>query len=297
MTDMRIVDTKKWFIEVPFPGMRRCKTDVFKIEKEVYRGKTAFQDVFIFKSPGFGIMLALDGIIQLSQSDEFIYHEMIVHVPILAHPAPKRFLVIGGGDGGVLREACKYPLKELHQVEIDREIIQIAKEKLPFISKGAFSDKRLSISFEDGFKFISRYHKFFDVVVVDSTDPVGPGRVLFERAFYEKVYDALTREGIAIFQLGPFLDFEPVIRSAARKLKEFFAHVHPLRLPMPSYSCGSEYCFMLASKKIDPIKLTPSVIGKRLASRLGTKSSSLRYYTPAVHSASFVMPKLWQMSV
>ncbi len=295
MTDIRKFDTKKWFIETPFPGARRCKTDIFRIEKEIYCGKTAFQKVLIFKTRGFGIVLALDGIVQLSQSDEFIYHEMIVHVPLLSHPAPKRFLVVGGGDGGVLREACKYPLKELYQVEIDQEIVELARKKLPFISNGAFSDKRLSIRFEDGFKVMGRYRRFFDVVVVDSTDPVGPGRVLFERPFYEKVYHALTREGVAIFQLGPFLDFDPVIKRAARTLQAFFPYVHPVRLPMPSYSCGSEYCFMLASKKINPATLTPAVLTKRLASRLGTHVSSLRYYTPAMHAASLIMPKLWQL--
>ena len=296
MTDIRKFDTKKWFIETPFPGARRCKTDIFRIEKEIYCGKTAFQEVSIFKTQGFGIVLALDGIVQLSQSDEFIYHEMIVHVPLLSHPAPKRFLVVGGGDGGVLREACKYPLKELYQVEIDKEIIELARKTLPFISKGAFSDKRLSISIADGFTFMGRHRRFFDVVVVDSTDPIGPGRVLFEETFYERVYSALAREGIAIFQMGPFLDFDPVIKNAASTLKAFFPYVHPVRLPMPSYSCGSEYCFMLASKKINPIKLTPAVLTRRLAARLGTTVSSLRYYTPALHAASLIMPKLWQIS-
>ncbi len=291
-----MIDTAKWFVEASFPGARRCKTDLFKIEKEIYRGKTAFQEVFIFKSPGFGIMLALDGIIQLSQSDEFIYHEMIAHVPLLSHPAPQRFLVVGGGDGGVLREARKHPVRELYQVEVDREIVALAKKKLPFVSKGAFSDKRLSICFEDGFKFMGRYRNFFDVIVVDSTDPIGPGKVLFERTFYKKVCRALTPEGVAIFQLGPFLDFKPVIENAAKKLKTDFRYVYPLRLPMPSYSCGSEYCFMVASKKINPIKLAPARIAQRMVSRLGTKASALKYYTPAVHAASFVMPKLWQVS-
>jgi len=296
MTDTIMVDAAKWFVETSFPGARRCKTDLFKIEKEIFRGRTAFQEVFIFKSPGFGIMLALDGIIQLSQSDEFIYHEMIAHVPLLSHPDPKRFLVVGGGDGGVLREARKHPVQELYQVEVDKEIVELAQKKLSFISKGAFSDKRLSICFEDGSQFVRRYHGFFDVIVVDSTDPVGPGKALFEQAFYKKVCRALTKEGIAIFQLGPFLDFKPVIENAAKKLKALFQYVHPVRLPMPSYSCGSEYCFILASKRINPIRLTPAAIAQRLASRLGQEASSLRYYTPAIHSASFVMPKLWQVN-
>lgn len=296
MADSPVFDKARWFIEASFPGARRCKTDVFKVEGVLFRGRTAFQEVVVFKSPGFGVLLALDGIVQFSQSDEFIYHEMIAHVPLLSHPAPKRFLVVGGGDGGVLREACKHPVRELYQVEIDREIVELARKRMPFISKGAFSDNRLSIFFENGFEFVRRHRNFFDVIVVDSTDPIGPGKVLFERSFYKKVCDALTGKGIAVFQLGPFLDFKPVIKGAARKLKAFFRYVQPMRLPMPSYSCGSEYCFMLASKRIDPAKLTPSVIAKRLLSRLGGKASSLKYYTPAVHSASFVMPKLWQIN-
>ncbi len=295
MEDIRTFDTKEWFFTTAFPGVRRFKADAFKVEKEIYRGKTAFQDVFIFKSFSFGTILALDDIVQLSQSDEFIYHEMIAHVPLLSHPSPQRFLVVGGGDGGVLREAGKHPLKELYQVEIDKEIIALSKKYLPFLSKKAFCDKRLSIHFEDGFKFMDRYHNFFDVIVVDSTDPIGPGKVLFERKFYKKVYSSLTSNGMAIFQIGPFLDFDLLIKDAARKLKTFFRYVYPLRLTMPCYGSGSEYCFILASKKDVLTHLTPPVINKRLTSRLGRKASSLKYYTPALHCASFVMPKLWQV--
>lgn len=295
MIDIRTFDTREWFFTTSFPGVRRCKSDAFKIEKEIFRGKTAFQDVFIFKSYSFGTILALDGIVQLSQSDEFIYHEIITHVPLLSHPDPRRFLVIGGGDGGVLREACKHPLKELYQVEIDKDIIALSKKYLPFLSKKAFFDKRLSIHFEDGLKFIGRYHDFFDVIVIDSTDPIGPGKALFEKEFYEKVYGALSANGIAIFQLGPFLDFDLLIKAAAKKLKTFFRHVYPVRLTMPCYGSGSEYCFMLASKKAALTKLTSSVINKRLASRMDKKVSSLKYYTPAVHCASLITPKLWQI--
>lgn len=289
------INNRPWFVETSFPGVRRCKKDAFLIGKEIFKGKSAFQDIYIFESPGFGKILALDGIIQFSQSDEFIYHEMIAHVPLFSHPAPKRFLVVGGGDGGVLREASKHPLKELYQVEIDREVVALAKKYLPFVSKGAFEDKRLSIAFEDGRKFIRRYKDFFDVIVVDSTDPVGPGKVLFRGDFYKTVFDALTSDGIAIFQLGPFLDFDLIIKPTAKKLKSHCRYVYPIRLAMPSYSCGCEYCFMIASKKINPASLAPSLIAKHLKERLGAQASSLRYYTPHLHPASMVMPKIWQL--
>lgn len=295
MSERIYLDAKGWFLETSFPGVRRCKRDAFRIEKEIFKGKSTFQDIHIFESPGFGKILALDGIIQLSQSDEFIYHEIIAHVPLLSHPYPKRFLIIGGGDGGVLREAAKHPLDELSMVEIDRDIVEIAKKYLPFISRGSFSDKRLELFFEDGRRFIKRYHEFFDVIVVDSTDPVGPGAALFQGSFYQDVAGALTRQGIAIFQLGPFLDFDLIVKPTAKKLKRSFRYLNTVRLPMPSYSCGSEYCFMLASKTIDPARVCVSVLKRRLTQRLGSKQGTLRYYSPQVHVASLVMPKVWHL--
>lgn len=286
---------KPWFIETYFPGIRRCKKDSFRIEKQIFKGKSDFQDIFIFESLGFGKILTLDGIIQFSQSDEFIYHEMIVHVPLITHQSPKRFLLVGGGDGGVIREASKHPLKEIQMVDIDRRVVELAQKYLGFVSKGAFKDKRLDLMFEDGRKVISRHKDYFDVIIVDSTDPVGPGKVLFEGPFYKDVYEALGKDGIAIFQLGPFLDFDLIIKPTAKKLSKFFKYLNPIRLPMPSYSCGSEYCFLMASKTVDPLKISQSQIMKRLNSRLGKKASSFKYYTPAVHQASLAMPKIWQL--
>jgi spermidine synthase len=286
---------EKWFLETSFPGVRRAKRDAFRIDKDIYKGRSKFQDIRIFESPGFGKMLVLDGIIQLSQSDEFIYHEVITHIPLLTHPDPKRILVIGGGDGGVLREATKHPLKEIYFVDIDESVVAFSKKHLRFISQGAFDDRRVKIFIEDGRKFIQRHKNFFDVIVVDSTDPVGPGKVLFQAPFYRQVFDALTKDGLAIFQLGPFLDFDLIVKPTAQKLKTFFSYVNPVRLPMPSYSCGCEYCFMLASRKINPLKLSTPVIAKRLKARLGKKVSTLKYLTPEMYSASLSMPKLWQI--
>jgi len=295
MSELVSFKKNEWFFETSFPGVRRCKVDAFRMQKEIYKGKSKFQDIYIFESPGFGKMLALDGIIQLSESDEFIYHEMIVHPPLFTHPNPKRFLLVGGGDGGVLREAAKHPLTELYQVEIDKQIVELSAKYLPFISKGVFSDKRLKIFYEDGIKFIAQYKNYFDVIVVDSTDPVGPGKVLFQQNFYKYVYDALTPSGIAIFQLGPLLDFNLIIKPTAKKLKKYFRYINTIRLPMPSYSCGCEYCFMMASKKIDPTSLSPSNIAQRMSKRLGDKADKLKYYTAQIHGASMCMPKSWQL--
>lgn len=288
-------DPKEWFVEAAFPGIRRCKRDIFGLKKEIFKGKSNFQDIHIFESPGFGKMLSLDGIIQFSQSDEFIYHEMIVHPLLISHKNPKRFLVVGGGDGGVLREASKHPLDELYMVDIDREVVELSQKYLPFVSRGSFKDKRLNLLFADGKNFIKKNKDFFDAIVVDSTDPVGPGKALFELNFYKSVYAALRKDGVAVFQLGPFLDFDLIIKGIAGKLKKLFKFVSPLRLPMPSYSSGCEYCFLLAAKTTDPATINLKEITQRTQQRLGEKLFHLKYYSPQIHQASLVMPAIWQL--
>ena len=295
MENLISFDTKEWFFETTFPGIRRCKRDGFRIEEEIYRGKTQFQDIYIFKSLGFGTIMTLDGIVQLSQCDEFIYHEMIVHVPLLSHRNAERVLIIGGGDGGTLREIAKHPVKEIVMVDLDKEVVDISKKYLPFVSAGSFSDKRLKLYFEDGIKFIGTYSDYFDVIIVDCTDPIGPGKVLFGMDFYKRLFAALKKDGIAMFQLGPFLDFDLFVEDSAKKLKKLFSSIHPVRLPMPSYSCGSEYCFMAASKQTDLKKIKAPLIDKRLNARLGRNVKTLKYFTPEVYTASLVMPRLWQL--
>ncbi|MFA5261699.1 MAG: polyamine aminopropyltransferase, partial [Candidatus Omnitrophota bacterium] len=197
--------------------------------------------------------------------------------------------------GGTLREVSKHPVKEIVMVDLDRGVVDISKQYLPFVSEGSFSDKRLQLNFADGIKFIEQYSDYFDVIIVDCTDPIGPGKVLFGMDFYKKLFAALKKDGIAMFQLGPFLDFDLFVEDSAQKLKKLFASIHPVRLCMPSYSCGSEYCFMAASKQVDLKKIKTSVIDRRLKVRLGGKAKKLKYYTPEVHSASLVMPRLWQL--
>lgn len=286
---------KEWFFETSLPGRRRWKKDGFHIEKEIFKGKSKFQDIYIFESLGFGKILVLDGIVQFSESDEFIYHEMISHLSLVSHRNPRRLLIIGGGDGGALREATKHPLKEIYLVDIDKKIVEVSKKYLAFVSKGSFRDKRLRLLFEDGKNFIRSHRNLFDIIIVDSTDPVGPAKTLFQLDFYKDVFTALKKDGMAIFQLSPFLDFELVIKNTARRLKKLFTFVNPLRLSMPSYSCGCEYCFILASKEIDPAKISLFIIKKRLGERLKEKAKMLKYYTPEAHLASMVLPKMWQL--
>jgi spermidine synthase len=288
-------DKDKWFLETPFPGVRRCKRDLFFIQKEIFKKKTKFQEVFIFSTPGFGKILTLDGIIQFSQLDEANYHETMAHTALFTHNSAKKVLIIGGGDGGVLREVCKHKKIELvHLVEIDEQIPLLCQKYLPFVSDGAFKDKRLTLFFEDGAKFLENKNYFYDVIMVDSTDPVGPGKVLFEEPFYKKVYQALNKDGLAIFQAGPFLDLNTIIKKSVQTLKKLFKYVCLLRFPMPSYSCGCEYCFILTSKKYNPLKLNKKTLEQRFKTSL-KNPTNLRYYNPSMHLASLIIPPIWQI--
>ena len=178
----------------------------FRITKVIHQKKTDFQDLMIFETPAFGKVLALDGVIQTTDGDEFIYHEMITHVPMLAHGDAKRMLIVGGGDGGVLREVLRYPVDRVVTVEIDGGVVQACKAHMPNISAGAFDDPRAELLIADGIKFAAETNESFDVIIVDSTDPVGPGEVLFTDGFYADCKRIMNPGAILITQSGvPYL--------------------------------------------------------------------------------------------
>ena len=157
----------------------------FEVSKVLFSEKTEFQDMVIFENPKFGRVLVLDGVIQTTEKDEFIYHEMMVHTPLLANGAAKRVLIIGGGDGGCLREALRHPgVEKVTMVEIDPTVVDLSREYLPMHSDGAFDDPRTDLVIADGLKYVAESAEKFDVIIVDSTDPIGPGEVLFTDAFY-----------------------------------------------------------------------------------------------------------------
>ena len=281
---------QKWFCEDTVPGKRFGKIKhCFLIDKIVFQGKSPYQDILIFDNPVYGRIFVLDGIVQLSEADEHIYHEMITHPILFSHPNPKKVLIVGGGDGGALREALKHPVKEVYLVDIDKKIIEISKKYLPFVSKGAFEDKRLKLFIGDGFEFIKKFKDYFDVVIIDSNDPVGPSLALYSANFYKEVFKALKENGVMIAQVGSFLDFDNLIKKIFLKLKKIFPSVQIYRLTMPSYHCG-EYCFIGASKKINLEKVNFRKIEKRFK-KLKKK---LKYYSPEIHQSSLVLPKIWK---
>ena len=282
---------KKWFCEDAVPGtrfgrMRHC----FLIDKLVFKGKSPYQEILIFDNPIYGRIFVLDGIVQLSEADEYIYHEMISHPILFSHPNPKKVLIIGGGDGGALREVLKHPVDEVYLVDIDKKVIEISKKYLPFVSRGAFKDKRLKLFIGDGLKFIKKFKDYFDIVIVDSNDPVGPSLTLYSSNFYKEVFKSLKKEGIMVAQVGSFLDFENLVKKTFFKLKKFFSSAQIFKLTMPSYHCG-EYSFIGASNKVNLNKID----FKRIKKRFDRLNIQTKYYSPEIHLASMAIPKIWKI--
>ncbi len=259
----------------------------FATEGIAARERTAFQDLVIFDTPRFGRALALDGIVQLTESDEFYYHEMIAHVPLLAHGRARRVLVIGGGDGGAIREVLRHEVDEVVMVELDPHVVEACREHLPAVNAGAFEDPRLELRFEDGVAYVAQCDRQFDVILVDSTDPVpGPGEVLFGEPFYRDCKRILAPGGIVVSQLGvPFL-YPEAVRGARRRLARCFADVTFYIVAVPVFAGG----YMAFGWASDDRGLR-DLPAETLASRLKASGIETRFYTPAFHRASFVLPR------
>jgi spermidine synthase len=257
----------------------------FRVSRVVHRENTDFQELEIFENQAFGRVLALDAIIQTTERDEFIYHEMLVHVPLLAHGRTRRVLIIGGGDGGVLREVLRHPVDHATMVEIDGRVIDLCREHLPGLSAGAFDDPRARVLVDDGIRFMADTAESFDAIIVDSSDPVGPNEVLFTDAFYADCRRRLTPGGVLITQSGvPFLQRGEVI-DGYKRLKPHFADVGFYVIAVPSY-VGGFMTLSWASDDADLRHQPESVLSERYtASGLAT-----RYYSPAVHKAAFALP-------
>ncbi len=269
----------KWFRESLYPTYGQT----FQVKKVLVHKRTPFQDVLLFESESHGKVLVLDGVVQLTERDEHIYHEMLVHVPMTAHPAPKEVLVIGGGDGGALRRILMYPGAKVTLVEIDEEVVALSKKHLRKIHGGAFSDKRVEIVYADGADFIEHTSKKFDIIFTDRGDPIGPIKTLFEKEFYNGCKRILNKNGILVALTGvPFLQ-ENVLKEASVILQKIFK-VHTCYLvPVPTY-IGGPLAITWSSDTLNPQKSSPALIRKRL----GTIKTE--FYNPEVHMAAFALP-------
>lgn len=260
----------------------------FTQDRIVFESHTGHQHLVIFENARFGRVMALDGVIQTTARDEFIYHEMMVHVPMLSHPSPTRVLIIGGGDGGILREVLKHPsVEQVTQVEIDRGVVEMCQTYFPEHSQGAFDDPRLHLVIDDGAAFMRANRERFDVIITDSTDPIGPGEVLFESAFYQQCAGALTEHGILVTQNGvPFMQGSEVTNTYRRWHGLFQTRMFYLT-PIPTYA-GGAMAMGFASHHPEPMPSLDAL--QERAARL----SGLRYYTPAAHLGAFGLPRMVQ---
>ena len=267
-----------WFQE----KVRDQVGQIVRVSEVLLSEKTPFQQIDVLDTDQFGRIMALDGAINVGEKDEFIYHEMLAHVPLFIHPHAETLLVVGGGDGGVVREALKHPIHRIDLVEIDPRVIEISRRYFPAVSCG-LDDPRVHIHIEDGTRFVSNVEDAYDVIVVDSTDPVGVGVALYEEAFYRNVYRALRQNGIVTTQSeSPFFD-QDIIKDLYPKLRNVFPLVRTYLAPVPFYP-GTLWSFAFCSRGIDPVEdFNPSEV---LMQKVKT-----RYYDKSVHKGAFIIPR------
>ena len=271
------------FVETLYDGYGQ----EFQVAELLYEARTEHQHLVIFRNDCFGRVMALDGVVQTTERDEFIYHEMLAHVPILAHGGVSRVLIIGGGDGGMLREVFKHrEIQSVVQVEIDRKVVDLCREHLPGHSQGAFDDPRLRLVIDDGLDFVETTPEKFDVIISDSTDPIGPGRALFSEDFYRACKHCLRSGGILVTQNGVVFMQLDEVKSTAKYLRDLFNDWHFFTAAVPTYVGG---CMTFGWACDDPALRLTSV--EELRSRYQAGNLSTRYYNPEVHFASFALPQ------
>ncbi len=263
--------------EAEFKEYHSLSSGIFlKKNKVLYRKKSDFQEIEVFENKLFGRILILDGLVQTSEKDEFFYHEMLVHPALISHPSPERVLIIGGGDGGSLKEVLRHPVKEVFLVEIDPLVVEVSKTFFPWLSP-SLEDKRVKLFFADGREFLKKIDKLFDVVFVDSSDPVGPSLSLHEDDFFRGLKSSIIPEGIVTAQMGsPFYHLDSIAAKNS-SLRKLFKFVRFYFAPVPTYPGGC-WCFVFLSQQVKPFSA-------RREPPLG-----LKYYSPDVHNAAFALP-------
>lgn len=274
---------ERWVEETLHDGFRvRLKADTV-----LFDSQTHHQHLIIFENEDFGRVMMLDGVVQLSTKDEFVYHEMMAHVPLFAHGKAKRVLVIGGGDGGVLREVLRHPeVKNATLCEIDQAVIDLCRQHFPEISNGAYDDPRTDVVIADGTQFVAATKARFDVVLVDSTDPIGPGAVLFTKEFYSNCRRVLKPGGVLVTQNGlPFLQ-SAELKESVGHFRALFKDASAYMATTPSYF-GDAMAYGWASDDDSLRQHTAKKIKKR-HEKAGAFTT--RYWNPDVQVAAFALP-------
>lgn len=260
----------------------------FRVERELFRAKTPYQAIEIVETEAFGRVLILDGVVQTTERDEFVYHEMLVHVPMFACAAPRRVLIIGGGDGGSLREVLRHDIEAVDMIEIDEAVVTACNEHLPTLNNGGeiYADPRVNLVIEDAFVYLKRENRRYDVIISDSTDPIGAGAVLFSDDYYRLCADALTDTGAMSFQDGvPFLQPQE-LRQTMASLRRLGLHATCYQAHVPTYYGGA---MALAFATRDAGVFAHDLAG--IESRTEAYSIPFKHYSPAHHVASFALPR------
>ena len=270
-----------WFSDVQTDNVKLN----IRLDKQLFSAISEYQRIDVFQSPAFGRFVALDGDVIFSEADEFIYDEMITHVPMAVHPHVKKVLIIGGGDGGVAREYTAYPeIEEIDVVEPDEQFVEVCREYFPEAAKG-FEDPRVQVFHQDGLRFLRGRSDEYDIIINDATDPFGHTEGLITKEFYGSCYKALKADGIMVYQHGsPFFDEdESAFRSMHNKVYRSFpiSRVYQAHIP----TCTSGYwMFGFASKKYHPIEDFDPV-------RWNARGLKTEYYTTNLHIGAFMLPK------
>jgi spermidine synthase len=248
----------------------------FTVSTVLYSKQSSYQKIEVFENDSFGRILLLDDLVQTTEKDEFFYHEMLVHPACVTHPFPKDILIIGGGDGGVLKETLRYSVETVCHVEIDAQVIEVGKEHFPWLSP-SLEDERVELIISDGLEFLKETDRTFDIIFVDSSEPVGPSAALHRRDFYESSKARLNEKSAVVAQIGSPLYHLDFIKECSNTFKELFQIVRFYVGPAPSYPGGS-WCYVFLSDSIDPLNLNRDPL------------SDLKYYNRETHKAAFALP-------
>lgn len=277
-----------WLAEPAIAGFQQRA----EIRALLYQAASPFQRIEVYDTVPFGRALVLEGAVQTTTRDEFVYHEMLVHPALFAHPSARRVLVIGGGDGGTLRRVLEHRVTRAVMVELDSAVVEVCARYLPEIAAGAFDDRRAELVIGDGTRFVAETQEGFDAVIVDSTDPVGPAQALFGLDFYRNVHRILSTDGLLVTQSGSPTLMQGELRHAMANLQAVFPLVRCYLAHVPSYP-GSLWSFMVAGKRPTAVfsAAAPSRSRATIARRFQKAGLATRYYTADMHFASFTLPR------
>lgn len=282
--------SQRWISETFHPDWKTS----MRADEVLHEVKTEHQDLVIFKNKTWGTVLILDGVFQLSTADEFVYHEMMAHVPLFALEEPKSVLIIGGGDGGVLREVLKHPsLEQVTLCEIDRAVIDLSLEHFPDVSQGAFDDAKTNLVIADGYKYVQDATAAFDAIIVDSSEPIGPSGILHTREFFAACKTALKDGGILVAQNGLPFFFVDHLAGTTRAFASLFEHVSPYLCHQPCYF-GGPLAINFGTYQTTAVQISRADLVDRQQARA---ISGLKYWTPAMHLGAFALPARFESKV